>query len=255
MKDEHLINSVIRSFDVLELFSREEDEIGISEMSRRLGLYKSTVHRIVSTLVYKGILEQNSGNGKYRLGLKLYKLGIIARDHDELINIASPYLYRLTERTGETSNLVVMEGTMCMYVAQQESSQMIRMFTRLGARVFPHCSGAGKVLLSDMSEEEIDSIVEANGLARYAENTITTREELKNELLKVKELGYAFDNGEREEGVMCIAAPIRDHNRRVIASLSISGPKYRFQGRELEELILIVKKHAQGISAELGFKE
>ncbi len=255
MANEYLINSIIRAVDILELYNHHDTELGISEMARRLNLYKSTVYRIVSTLEHKGMLEQDPQSGKYRLGLKLYKLGILARNDDELISISSPHLKRLTEKTGETSNMVVMDGSMSVYIAQYESSRMVRMFTRLGAKVFPHCNGAGKVLLSDMTEDEIEYVIAANGLPRYTQNTITTREKLMNELKLIKSRGYAVDNQEREEGVMCLAAPVKDGSGKVIAAISISGPRDRFGKNRVEELIRAVREEAGEISTACGYKQ
>jgi len=254
MGKNYLINSIIRAVEVLELYNHHDTELGISEMARRLNLYKSTVHRVVSTLEHKGILEQNPRSGKYKLGLKLYKLGILARNENELISISSPHLRKLTEKTGETSNLVIMDGCMSVYLAQQESDRMVRMFTKLGAGVFPHCNGAGKVLLSDMSQDEIDAIITNNGLPRYTNNTITTRGKLMEELNLIKSRGYAIDNQEREMGVMCIATPIRDNRGKVIAAISISGPKDRFERERMEEMIYAVKEEAAEISRAIGYR-
>jgi DNA-binding IclR family transcriptional regulator len=254
MGKEYNINSIIRAIDILELYNHHDKELGISEIARQLNLYKSMVHRIVSTLEFKGILEKKPDTGKYRLGLKLYKLGILARDDNELISISIPHLKELTEDTGETSNLVVMDGSMSMYLAQQESNRMVRMFTRVGARVFPHCNGAGKVLLAHMDDEELDAIIQTNGLHGYTRNTLTSKEKLLEELTLVRERGYAVDNQEREEGVMCLASPVRDYSGKVIAAVSISGPVDRFGKDRMEKLISMVKEHALKISEELGYK-
>lgn len=248
------INSIIRAIDILELYDHHERELGISEIARRLDLYKSTVHRIVATLEKKDILEQNRDTGKYRLGLKLYKIGITARDGNELIAISTPYLKELTGSTGETSNLVVMDGSMSMYLAQEESSRMVRMFTRVGARVLPHCNGAGKVLLAQMAQDELEAVIAENGLKEYTKNTIKTMDGLSRELKEIKAKGFAIDNQEREEGVKCIAAGIKDRTGRMVAAVSISGPVDRFGDNRMEELIEKVKKCAASISRELGYK-
>ncbi|MBA1337122.1 MAG: Transcriptional regulator, IclR family [Firmicutes bacterium] len=247
------INSIVRAIDILELYGHHERELGISEIARRLNLYKSTVHRIVATLEKKDILEQNRDTGKYRLGLKLYKIGITARDGNELIAISMPHLKELTRRTGETSNLVVMDGSMSMYLAQEESSRMVRMFTRVGARVLPHCNGAGKVLLAQMPQDQLEAVIAENGLKEYTKNTIRRREDLIRELKEVREKGFAVDNQEREEGVKCIAAGVKNRTGRVVAAVSISGPVDRFGDNRMGELVEMVKKCAASISTELGY--
>jgi len=207
-----------------------------------MNLHKSTVHQIVFTLEYKEILEKNPDTSKYMLGINLYKIGILARDEDEIISISLPHLKKLTEIFGETSNLVVMVGYECVYIAQQTTNKMIRMFIKIGARVLPHCTGAGKVLLSEMDEKEIDRIISKNGLPSYTKNTTTKKEELKEALRKVRAEGYGIDNEEREEGVMCIAAPVRDRSKKIVAAISISGPRYRFDGLNFKELVAALIK-------------
>lgn len=252
--NKNMINSIVRAIDILDLYNHQKTELGISEIASRLGIYKSTVHRIVSTLEWKGILEKNPENCKYKLGLKLYKIGVLARDENELIAVSMPHLENITNICGETSNLVIMDGSMSVYLSQQTSDKMVRIFTKVGARVFPHCNAAGKVLLSDMGEEEIEEIILTNGFPRYTDHTITDKEKLIEELKNVKMNGYAIDHEEREEGVMCVAAPIRDKSKRVIAAVSVSGPKYRIEELKLQELIELVKNKADEISKQLGFK-
>lgn len=252
MGNEYHINSILRAIEILERFDHERAEIGITEMARELHLYKSTVHRIVSTLETKNILEKNSKTGKYKLGLNLYKLGILARDENALIAVCAPRLAKLTEATGETSNLVIQDGNMIMYAAQEQSQRMVRMFAKLGARVFPHCSAAGKVLLADMEEASRDAIIDATGLPRYTPTTVTDKAKLVEELAWVRQEGYALDREERENGVICIAAPIRNSGGETVAAVSISGPKDRLNQDVRPEMISAVKQAAREISAELG---
>lgn len=254
MTEKYLINSIQRAFDILELYDRNKRELGISEIARRLNLHKSMVHRIVSTLQNKGVLEQNPDNGKYRLGLKLYSLGLVFHDDNELIVLSEPSLKSLTDKTGETSNLVMLDGSMAVYVAQRESGRMIRMFTKPGVQVYPHSSGAGKVLLSELGDDEIQTVIEKNGLHRYTDNTITSKDELIKELRVIRERGYAIDNGEREEGVMCIAAPVRDRHGIITASISISGPLHRFGKERIGALVQSLVEEARATSGRLGYE-
>lgn len=220
-----------------------------------MDLHKSMVHRIVSTLQKKGILEQNPDNGKYRLGLRLYRLGLVFHDDNQLILLSEPSLKSLTEKTGETSNLVMLDDGMAVYIAQEESSRMIRMFTKPGVKVYPHCSGAGKVLLSEMSEEELRSIIDRNGFPRYTKTTITTRDALLKELKVIRERGYALDCEEREDGVMCIAAPIRDRHGKIVAAISISGPVHRFDKDRMGFLVECVMEEALAVARRLGWDD
>ncbi len=253
MGNNYFINSIQRAFDILELFNYDVRELGISDIARELGLHKSTVHRIVTTLESKGILEQNPDSGKYRLGLKLYRLGLFVFDDNELIALSDTSLKKLADETGETSNLVIMDGCMTVYIAQRESSRMVRMFTKPGARVYPHCSGAGKVLLSEMDQKDIQLIIDSNGFPAYTNNTITSRNRLLDELKDVRAKGYAIDNGEREEGVMCIAAPVRNRHGVITAAISISGPANRFGQERLNGLIDKILVQAGETSHRMGY--
>lgn len=248
----YYINSIIRAVDILELYSHDRSELGISEIAKELNLYKSTVHRIVSTLEYKRLLEQNPQSGKYKLGVNLYKLGSLAQNASELLVVSAPYMQKLTEITGETSSLVVLEGTRCIYLAQHESSHIVKMIARVGARILPHCSASGKILLSELEECEVQKIIDANGLARFTSETITTKERLMEELKKTRELGYAIDNQEREEGVMCVAMPIRDSSKKITAAISVSGPRDRINPH-LESIIISAKDCVRQISYKLGY--
>ncbi|MGI6485562.1 MAG: IclR family transcriptional regulator [Thermoanaerobacterales bacterium] len=248
----YTINSIARAVNILELFSHDRPILGISEIARELSLQKSAVYRIVQTLVQSGILEKQ--DRKYKLGFKLYKLGILAQNESELIECSLPHLEKLTSETGETSNLVVLEGSKAMYVAQKTSDRLIRMFTKIGAKVPPHCCGAGKILLSDMSDDEVEEVIDQNGLAAYTQNTISDKQLLFQELEKVRVNGYAVDNEEREQGVLCIAAPIKNASGRVIASISLSWPKFRFSQEITDELILLVKNEGNEISIKMGYK-
>jgi DNA-binding IclR family transcriptional regulator len=251
--NKYLINSIQRAFDILELFSHGEKELGISDIARRLNLHKSMVYRIVTTLENRGALEKSSASGKYRPGIKLYILGLVVHDDNQLVTVSQPSLERLTELTGETSNLVVMDGSMSVYIAQRECDRMIRMFTKPGVKVYPHCSGAGKILLSEMDQKELQSIIKANGFICYTKNTILSEKELMKELNEIRQRGYAIDKEEREEGVMCIAAPVRNRNGTVVASISISGPINRFAKDRINGLINQVKTEALAVSRRLGF--
>lgn len=248
------INSISRAIDLLNLYDSHTKELGISEIARNLKLNKSTVFRIVNTLKYKQVLKKNPDNDKYYLGLQLYKLGVLAREQNSLVDLMSPFLESLMKKSNETSSLIVLDGNMCMFIAEKETEASIRMFAREGSREFPHCCAGGKILLLEKSKEDISEMIRINGLPIFTEKTINTEKQLTEELQEVQRLGYSLDNEEREEGVMCIAAPIKDKDQKIIAALSISGPKYRFEGEtKFNELVNVVKEEALKASVVLGY--
>ena len=151
-----------------------------------------------------------------------------------------PYLRKLRDLTGETANLTIMDNYQIVYIAQEESNRLVKMFTTTGATAPLHCTGAGKILLAHKPEEIQNLILERIELTKYTDNTIVNKEELLNELKKIRENGYGFDNEERELGVSCIGAPVFDLNNDAIACITISGPTARFTKQNKKKWVDIV---------------
>ena len=244
-----------KSLSVLELLLQKGSAMNMTEISERLKIYPSTVHRILDTLKHWGYVEQDSHTQKYRLGLKVLELGMAKLHQMDLVREASPYLKELVNQCNETVHLGVLEEGEVLYLAKEESSQTIRMISYVGKRAFLHCTALGKILLAYMSEEEREKILEDRELPRLTENTITDKRELEKELDKVREQGFALDREENEKDVRCVAAPIRNHQGKVIAAISISTPIFRIdvntRNNQKEALLEISKK----ISKRLGYKE
>ena len=193
------LSSVATSIRLLKAFSEDDDELGISELSRRLGLAKSTVHRLAVTLVSEGLLEQDRDNGKYHLGIALFRLGALVRRRMNVSNEARPYLYDLREKINETVHLAILDGTEIMYVYNLESTQAIRMRSDIGVRKPAHCTAEGQAILAFQPPELIDRVVAA-GLASRTPKTITTAEKFTKRRLGrvVRQRGCAIDGrGER----------------------------------------------------------
>jgi len=206
---------------------RQGSAMTMTEISEKLGLYPSTTHRILDTLRHWGYVEQEPNNQRYQLGLKVIELGMAKLQQMDLAREATPYLKELVNQCNETVHLGVLEEGEVLYLAKEESSQTIRMCSYVGKRAPLHCTALGKILLAYMPEEERKKILEDRELPRLTEKTITDKEELKEELNKVKKQGFALDRGENEKDVRCIAAPIRNYQGKIIAAVSISGPAYR----------------------------
>jgi len=248
------VQSIERALDVLLVFTHQEPELGIVEICRRLGLSKGTGHRLVYTLMSRGFLSQNKQNGKYTLGPKAFELGSLAMSQMEIRKVAHPFLEDLTRLTGETTHLVIQESMEVLYLDKVDSPRAIRMSSFIGQRMPLHCTAVGKVLLSELPEEEVRSICRIKGMKQATARTITSVEQLLVELQKVAEQGYALDDEENEVGLRCIAAPVRDYSQKIIAAISVSAPVMRMNGEMVPKVAEMVKETANKISYQMGFR-
>ncbi len=244
-----------KSLSILETLLQENSPISVTEISERLGIYPSTVHRILDTLKYWGYVEQDPDTQKYQLGLKVLELGMAKLHQMDLVKETTPYLKELVSQCDETVHLGVLENGEVLYVAKEEPSQTIRMVSYVGRRAPVHCTALGKVLLAYLPEEERKEILSKKGFPHLTENTITSKKELEKELYKVKEQGFALDRGEHEKDVRCIATPIRNHQGKVLAALSISAPAFRIDIDAQNHLWKALIQTSKKISKRLGYNE
>ena len=196
------------------------------EIAQSSGLHKSTVHRLLSALKHHRLVERDTKTGRYCLGFKLFELGVKAVPNVNLLGHARNHLERLVFETGETAHLCVLVEHEILYLDKLESPKTIRMASSVGGRNPAFCSAVGKVLLAALPEAELDNLLRRHKLVPFTSNTIVTPAQFKAVLQQVRENGYAVDNEEREEGLRCIGAPIRDHTGEIIAAMSVAGPAY-----------------------------
>lgn len=242
-----------KCLSILETLLRNNSPMSVTEISESLGIYPSTVHRMLDTLKYWGYVEQDPDTQKYQLGLKVMELGMAKLHQMDLVKESSPYLKELVNQCNETVHLGVLEEGEVLYLAKEESSQTIRMVSYVGKRAPVHCTALGKVLLAYLPEEERGKILDKRGLPRLTENTITDEKKLERELCKVKEEGFALDREEHEKDVRCIAAPIKNHQGEVIAAISISGPAFRIDVNKQNNLKEALIQASKEISRRLGY--
>ncbi len=243
-----------RTLDLLEALA-EGGESGIAQLSARVGLHASTVHRLLSTLISRGYVRQNPETGRYLLGLKALDVARAVRDHLDLRMEAAPILQKLMRDSGETANLAVLDDRQIVYLEQVSSpGWMLRMFVQVGARAPLHSTAAGKVLLAHLAEPELRRILSSYSLDPYASRTIVDSGVLLAELEDVRSQGYATDYGEQEEGVSCIAGPVRDHTGWVVAAISISGPWIRITEERVRSLVPLVREACDRLSLALGYR-
>jgi DNA-binding IclR family transcriptional regulator len=246
------LSSVANAIRLTKAFSEAEYEMGISALAARLGLAKSTVHRLATTLVEYDILEQNRETGKYRLGLALFELGTLVRRKMDAASASHNEITALAESTGETVQLALLDHLSVLYIRIRESKQAVRMSSSLGSRAPAHCTSVGKALLAHQPPELVAQVVE-NGLKRYTVNTITDPAALMDELASIRARGYAVDDEEIEVGLRCVAAPIRDHSGHVVAAISVAAPVQRMTKKNIQSTVPGVVAAAEAISRRLGY--
>src|SRR5215204_4695231 len=186
------LSSVGTAIQLLKAFSEEQVDIGISDLSRRLGIAKSTVHRLAATLVAEGLLEQDRESGKYRLGIALFRLGALVRRRMDISSQGRPFLYALREKTDETVHLAILDGTEIMYVYDLESSQAIRMRSDLGGRKPAYCTAEGQAILAFEPPDVVEQVI-ARGLSARTPQTITSADGLRRALEAVRQRGCAIE--------------------------------------------------------------
>jgi len=226
--------------------------MSLKDLSRKASLNPSTAYRILNTLEAHGLVQQDPMTRYYGLGLQVLQLAAAVRSQLDLRETARPFLRGLAKEAGETANLVTFEGDEAVYIDQLFSSQPIRAFTQIGARVPLHCTGVGKVLLASLPSEERETRLQM-GLPAFTKNTITNPYHLSEELVKISDQGFALDIEERQEEVRCIAAPILDDEAKVTAAISISGPAHRLTLDRMNQLVPMVVHAALEISSQLGY--
>ncbi len=253
--DRSKVQSVERCLDILECLSEAENGIGILDLSSRVSLHPSTVHRFLSTLLVRGYVRQDRRNGSYSLGAHTLALGQAFNEQHSLRGNAHPFLERLMEETGETANLIILDSDEAVYVDQVPSPHLVRMFAHIGRHVPLHSTGCGKVLLAYLDPSDRERIIREKGLPRSTRYTITSAAGLERELADIRRRGYAVDDRESDEDVRCVAGPVRDHSGKVVAALSISGPCNRITKERVPELSRLVLDISAQASCAIGFTE
>jgi DNA-binding IclR family transcriptional regulator len=243
------VQSLERALDLLEALAGT-DELGVSDIAARTGLVPSTAHRLLGTLVARGYAAQNPATGRYMIGYKLLELTSGLQDRLARLRAAArPHLEAIQEQTGETTNLVVLEGRSVVYIDSVSGTRSVRLITEIGRAIPAHTSGAGKALLAWRSPEELAALLDGVELIAATPHTLTTLEDLQADLARIRERGYATDNEEHEPGVACVATPVLDRSGKAIAAISISGPTTRILGEHTETLADLLREHAAKVGA------
>jgi len=240
------VQAVDRAIDLLEIMTDLGGEAGLTELAAGAGLPLPTIYRLVQTLVSRGYARQLPSR-RYALGPRLIRVGESAGR--QLGAGTRPYLERLARQLGETVNLAMIDRDMAVYVAQASSSHSMRMFTELGRRVYCHCTGVGKAVLAQLPDSTVREIVDRVGMPPATDASITDLEVLIAELKRIRDQGFAVDEGEQEVGVRCFAVPVPD--APTPTALSVSGPAVRVTYDFGAAAVPVLQAVAHQISSEL----
>jgi len=219
------IRAVDRALNVLLCFSRDKPALTMSQIAEKVGLNKSTVHRLLATLERRRFLERDPETGVYKLGIRMLQMAYLTLEGNDLRKVATPYLQRLCKQFGETVNLAVLDDTDVLFLDVNESPQRVKLAA----------SASGKAILAYLPVEEVRHIL-ASGMPQHTPYTITSPEIYFENLAQIRLQGYAISTQEYEEGINVISAPIFDAGNRPIGSISIAGPTYRLPQEKLIEI-------------------
>lgn len=251
-KNKVTVQSVDRALEIIDILQDEPQGLGVTSLSKKMGVSKSTIYRLLSSLLNKEYVRKNRETQKYHLGLRLMQLGQTVTNQIDIRQIASPVMERLVQDTGETVHLVVQNGNEIVYIDKIESQATIRMFSNIGKRAPMHCTGVGKAILSGLSDEKVENIIKENGLKKFTNNTITDPQVLKEHLNEIQMAGYSIDDEEHEMGIKCAASPIFNFKGEVVAGISVAGPIMRVDEHKIELMAKEVLKASKEVSESLG---
>ncbi|WP_299159755.1 IclR family transcriptional regulator [uncultured Tenacibaculum sp.] len=248
--NKNLNQSIIKAFILLDAFTNDKKEWGVRELANKTGYNKSTVYRLLSTLVSLNVIHQNE-NEKYRLGSKLFELGNRVSLYQSLITVTNQPIKNVALEIQETVLLGALKEQQVFYLNKADSLQGLKISTSIGSYQPIHATASGKLLLAFSSVNTQENYLKNNSLTAFTQNTITKKNELKSKLQIIKNQKYALDLEEFELGLICIAIPIFNKKGNAIASISASGPSSRFRLENVQNYISILQKGAHSIENSL----
>ena len=257
-KSDYVIQTVTNALRVLEAF-RDQEELGVTELSRRLSLHKNNVFRLLATLANKGYVEQCADSDRYQLGVRCLELGYTFGRSGGLLRHARGILEGLAQATGETAHLGSLQDFEVVHLDGEQSDQLVLTGLRVGRRLPVHCTALGKVLLGcgdQLLRERFDRLCDANGtLGARTAATITDRDKFFEHLRAVANQGFALDLEESEVGLCCAAVPVFADSGRLVAALSVSGPAFRLdRDNLLDQVVPLLLSAAEDLSRQLGYQ-
>ncbi len=246
------VQSLGRAFAIMEEVARNRDGIALAELSKRVGLHNSTTFHLVQTMVSLGYIRQMKDSKRYRVGRPLFALAASALDEIEMVSLATPVLEDLSRETGESCHFAVRMGDSVVVIARTAGPGAFQLTDRVGVVRPAHCTALGKVILAALRPDQLDRLLDRVELKAHTPKSITERGPLKEQIEEIRRSGIAFDDGEFDPEVRCVAIPVRDFSGNVIGALGISGPIWRMSIQALQGRTRTVQAAAERLSAEFG---
>src|SRR5580700_4407693 len=248
------VQSLGRAFGILEEVARHREGIGLAELSKLVGLHNSTTFHLAKTMVSLGYIRQEKDSKRYRIGRPLFALAASALDEIEMVNLATPIMEDLSGQTGESSHFAVRMGDAVVVIARTSGPGAFQLADRVGVVRPAHCTALGKIILASLRPDQLKRFLERVEMKPSTEKSITDRDVLLREITEIKRTGIAFDDGEFNPEVRCVAVPVTDFTGQVIGALGISGPIWRLSNQALHNSAQIVQAAAARLSREFGAK-
>jgi len=250
-KNEKSVSSLGNALKLLNLFTMNEPEWSLVDLSDELDVGSSTIYRLTNTLIHEGFLVRDPFTKLYRLGSSLLQMGQYIITSFDICEISPPILEKLVQETGETAHLSILEGNKTIYLQVFECSNYINIFTHIGKKNPVHCTSTGQIILAYQNEERINSVID-EGLPAYSKCTITDPSIFKQRLKQIRSQGYTFNKDELNMGVSAIAAPVKSDSGKVEFSVSIAGPNSRINISNEQTLSKLVMNAASELSIKLA---
>jgi DNA-binding IclR family transcriptional regulator len=248
------IQSLGRAFAILEEVARHREGIGLAELSKRVRLHNSTTFHLVRTMAALGYVRQEKDSRRYRVGRPLFALAASCLDEIEMVNVATPILQELSRKTGESGHFAVRMGDAVVVIARTSGPGAFQLTDRVGVVRPAHCTALGKVILAALRPDQLMRFLERVELTPSTDKSITEIPVLRREIDEVRRSGIAFDDGEFNAEVRCVAVPVRDFTGEIVGALGISGPIWRLSIRALQNSAKILQAAADRLSVDFGAK-
>jgi DNA-binding IclR family transcriptional regulator len=249
------IQSLERAFAILEEVARNREGINVADLGKAVGLHNSTTFHLVKTMAQLGYISQVRDSKRYRIGSGLFTLAAGALEENSFLAVATPVLETLTGETGEAAHFAIRSGNNIVVIARTAGSGLLQMVDRNGGQRPAHGTALGKVLLSPLNDAQIRQFLGTAPLTKFTPKTIVERDALLREIAEVRRTGIAYDDGEFDEEIRCVAVPVYDFAGRVAGAVGISGAVWRLSLQSLQGKAEQVREAARTISAQLGYHE
>lgn len=246
------VQSLGRAFAILEEVARHREGIGLADLSKLVGLHNSTTFHLAKTMVSLGYIRQEKESKRYRVGRPLFALAASALDEIEMVNVATPVLEDLSRETGESSHFAVRMGDSVVVIARTSGPGAFQLTDRVGVVRPAHCTALGKVILAALRPDQLERFLERVDMKPSTDKSITNVAQLLREIAEVRKTGIAYDDGEFNPEVRCVAVPVKDFTGQVVGALGISGPIWRMSNQALHSRAKVVQAAADRLSAGFG---